>query len=130
MTRRARTYTVRLPATVADAFDELYTNTLTRVRCVTGASLTKQAFLFHVVQKYMESVGVYPGVGKDDVWSRVLPVSTYRRLLTSDSVCAECGSADRLSIDHIVPVSKGGDDSEANLRVLCVSCNSKKGATI
>lgn len=43
--------------------------------------------------------------------------------------CATCADADpeSLSIDHIVPVSKGGGDEEENLRTLCTSCNSRKG---
>lgn len=41
--------------------------------------------------------------------------------------CAECGAFENLTIDHIVPVSKGGSDDLDNLRFLCRGCNSKKG---
>ncbi len=41
--------------------------------------------------------------------------------------CASCGSSERLEIDHIKPVSLGGDDSASNLQLLCFSCNRKKG---
>lgn len=41
--------------------------------------------------------------------------------------CAECGSEADLTIDHIVPVSRGGTDDLGNLRLLCRPCNSKKG---
>jgi 5-methylcytosine-specific restriction endonuclease McrA len=41
--------------------------------------------------------------------------------------CAICGSTRNPSIDHIIPISQGGSDSIENLRVLCGSCNSKKG---
>ena len=43
--------------------------------------------------------------------------------------CAHCGTAEqaKLTIDHIVPVSKGGQDLLSNLQILCKSCNSKKG---
>lgn len=32
-----------------------------------------------------------------------------------------------LSIDHIIPKSRGGTNERGNLRVLCTSCNTKKG---
>lgn len=41
--------------------------------------------------------------------------------------CVECGCADDLSLDHIVPWSWGGPDTEDNLRTLCRPCNSRKG---
>jgi len=35
-----------------------------------------------------------------------------------------------LSIDHIHPKSKGGSHDVFNLRTLCTTCNTKKGACI
>jgi len=32
------------------------------------------------------------------------------------------------SVDHIVPVSKGGTNDESNLQWMCRSCNCAKGA--
>ena len=34
--------------------------------------------------------------------------------------------SDDLTVDHIIPVSKGGRDAWANFRVLCRGCNSAK----
>lgn len=42
--------------------------------------------------------------------------------------CVSCGTSDSLSLDHIIPESKGGCSSIDNLQTMCVSCNSKKGA--
>jgi 5-methylcytosine-specific restriction endonuclease McrA len=41
--------------------------------------------------------------------------------------CIECGTTERLTIDHIAPVSLGGSDDISNLQTLCGSCNSRKG---
>ncbi len=40
--------------------------------------------------------------------------------------CVECGANSDLTIDHIVPVSKGGSDLLHNLQTMCQSCNLKK----
>ena len=44
--------------------------------------------------------------------------------------CQDCGTRRNLSIDHIVPESKGGPTTLENLRTLCVPCNSRKGARL
>lgn len=41
--------------------------------------------------------------------------------------CQYCGSRDRLTIDHILPKSRGGPDSWENLVAACVPCNNRKG---
>jgi len=46
-----------------------------------------------------------------------------------DFTCQHCGARSYLSIDHIVPESKGESLDPANLQTLCRSCNSRKGAT-
>lgn len=45
-------------------------------------------------------------------------------------VCLHCGSTEKLTVDHIFPVSRGGADDLSNLQTLCHSCNAKKGARI
>lgn len=46
------------------------------------------------------------------------------------NVCKLCGSTTDLTIDHIIPLSKGGDNVLENYQILCRSCNSKKGTKI
>ena len=44
--------------------------------------------------------------------------------------CQYCGSTKNLTIDHIIPRSRGGEDTWENLVVACSSCNTKKGNTL
>ncbi len=35
-----------------------------------------------------------------------------------------------LTVDHIVPIRRGGRNSRQNAQVMCLSCNSKKGDAV
>lgn len=41
--------------------------------------------------------------------------------------CAYCGSNENLTIDHIIPQAKGGNDFTPNVVCCCESCNKDKG---
>ena len=41
--------------------------------------------------------------------------------------CGICGLSVALTIDHIIPLSKGGKHEPANVQALCRPCNSRKG---
>lgn len=47
-----------------------------------------------------------------------------------DFTCKECGTREHLSVDHIIPESKGGTLDMDNLQTLCKLCNSRKGARV
>lgn len=40
--------------------------------------------------------------------------------------CKECSSTENLELDHIVPLSKGGEDSIEDPQVLCAACHIMK----
>lgn len=41
--------------------------------------------------------------------------------------CLKCGASEYLTIDHILPISKGGGNEASNLQTLCLACNVQKG---
>lgn len=44
--------------------------------------------------------------------------------------CLRCGTYENISIDHVIPVSKGGTNTADNIQPLCRKCNSIKGTKI
>ena len=40
--------------------------------------------------------------------------------------CLACGEKKPLTVDHVIPLSKGGTNTIENIQPLCKSCNSKK----
>jgi len=44
--------------------------------------------------------------------------------------CVKCGSQKKLEFDHIIPVSKGGSNTERNIQLLCEHCNREKSDKI
>jgi 5-methylcytosine-specific restriction endonuclease McrA len=41
-------------------------------------------------------------------------------------VCAKCGAAEQITVDHILPLALGGSNWPRNLQPLCLHCNSTK----
>lgn len=64
-----------------------------------------------------------------------LPVSRIRNTKPSrksihmrdGNKCVYCGSTRNLTIDHIIPTSRGGSNSWSNMVCCCNSCNTRKG---
>jgi 5-methylcytosine-specific restriction endonuclease McrA len=63
-----------------------------------------------------------------------IPRDTHRRKITRRAVfardnwtCQYCGSRANLTVDHVVPRSKGGISSWDNIVASCAPCNRRKG---
>ena len=42
--------------------------------------------------------------------------------------CQYCGSREKLTVDHVMPKSRGGKDTWENLVTACTPCNNRKGS--
>lgn len=73
-------------------------------------------------------VALFPNEASERTkWDRIRHLKApaiYRR---DGYKCFYCGMRVNLSIDHVVPVSKGGSHDDSNLVTCCRECNSSKG---
>ena len=60
--------------------------------------------------------------------SKIMNITPSRSMIykRDNNTCQYCGSKSKLTIDHVLPRSKGGKDTWENLVVACSSCNTKK----
>lgn len=65
--------------------------------------------------------------GAERIW-KTPPVNRREVLRRDKQTCQYCGSKKRLTLDHVIPRSKGGKHSWDNVVTACERCNSKKGA--
>lgn len=73
----------------------------------------------------------YPSIVRLKAYARIpykkVMLSRKNVLKRDHHTCQYCGSRDRLTIDHILPKSRGGRDTWENLVAACVTCNNRKG---
>lgn len=53
-------------------------------------------------------------------WDAILEAAGY--------ACSYCGSIEQISMDHLIPIARGGDHTAANVVPACLPCNQSKGA--
>ncbi|AFY77554.1 restriction endonuclease [Pleurocapsa sp. PCC 7327] len=63
---------------------------------------------------------------RERIW-KVPPVSRREVLRRDKHQCQYCGSGKRLTLDHVIPRSKGGKHTWDNVVIACEPCNSRKG---
>ena len=49
-----------------------------------------------------------------------------RYKLRNVKICAVCGATEKLTVDHILPLNKGGSNDRFNLQKLCRACHDLK----
>jgi 5-methylcytosine-specific restriction endonuclease McrA len=55
-----------------------------------------------------------------------VPLSRYNIFRRDGHACGYCGTNNNLTIDHVLPKSRGGGNSWENLVTCCKKCNAKK----
>jgi hypothetical protein len=61
--------------------------------------------------------------------SRAIPQAVKVAVAARDGGrCRQCGSAEDIHFDHVIPYSRGGANTVANIQLLCGRCNRAKGA--
>ncbi|XP_076898237.1 uncharacterized protein LOC143551760 [Bidens hawaiensis] len=59
---------------------------------------------------------------------KIISTLSRKNILARDNFsCQYCSSSTNLTIDHVFPISRGGEWDWENLVTACLSCNSKKG---
>ena len=76
--------------------------------------------------KFSEAETIDKEKGRSGIPEKVR-IAVWRR---DDGKCAKCGSRENLEYDHIIPVSKGGNNTVRNIELLCEKCNREKSANI
>lgn len=96
-------------------------------------SLAKQGQLFRKAIRALETrdfrvLASFPFVGRIFVGGENRPhiPLNVRREVLSPGKCRKCSSVNQLTIDHIIPVAKGGTHDRSNLQCLCRPCNREK----
>lgn len=87
-------------------------------------------FIKHQDPHYKEKASELPPRAGAENFMRATGVTRLQRqriLERDEHQCQHCTATDALCVDHVLPISRGGDSSDGNLQILCSACNTKKG---
>lgn len=83
---------------------------------------------FPYIVRNLEIVREYP---PERPTARYIPSKVRVRVWIRDGgKCKSCGAQADLQFDHVIPVVKGGSNTEKNIELLCKSCNQRKAGRI
>lgn len=81
-----------------------------------------------------EYITQFMGYSRKDTTTYKMKMAGYIRpklrfqVLSRDKFkCVYCGNIEKLEVDHVIPLSKGGKTIKENLQTLCYECNRGKG---
>lgn len=76
--------------------------------------------LYHSAKEYLFNLHTTSSSEAKRLWKKHIKESW-------DNKCAYCESEENLTLDHIIPKSKGGSDRVTNVLCACKNCNISKG---
>ena len=100
-----------------------------RIKCITSSDGSKTCYTYLVKnywdkQKKQSRQKVIKYLGKTYGLNKIITKNIFQR---DGYKCKNCNGKFELTIDHIIPLTKGGTNDESNLQILCIVCNSRKG---
>ena len=69
-------------------------------------------------------------IDREKIKARELKSSTWWKQKIAEGVCHYCGRKfppEKLTMDHVVPIARGGKSSRGNTVTCCFDCNQNKG---
>jgi len=60
------------------------------------------------------------------IYRNKVPFSKRNMIIRDHKQCVYCGSKKQLTIDHVIPISRGGKTNFENCVTACIDCNIKK----
>lgn len=100
-----------------------------RIKAVHNRSKVKKYYYVYLVksiwdkEKKQSRQKVIKYIGKAEGLEPIIVKEIFER---DNYTCQKCSCKDNLTIDHKIPLSKGGTNDKENLQVYCLRCNQKK----